>query len=66
MHTRYSSAMNGLGCLVTAGLAEDHDRLTLELWEAARYDADLELDAFQVRAAIARVHDLLRKQGLQP
>lgn len=66
MHTRYSAAMNSLGCLVTARMAEEHDRLSLDLWEAARYDSDLQLNLFQVRGVVARVHELLRKQGLKP
>lgn len=64
MHTRYSSAMNALGCLVTAGLAEERDQLSLDLWEGTRYDPEIELNIFHVKTILDRVDEPLRNHGL--
>ena len=65
-HTRYSAAMNALGCLLRAGIApgEDHERV--EHWEAARYDLETWPTAEEAEALIKYVQHVRGRASRGP
>ena len=58
-HTRFSAAMNALGCLRAVGLGSEADQRSLDAWESTRYDPHAWPTEGQVAIAIERVAHLL-------
>jgi len=62
-HTRFSSAMNALGCVYAAGVGDESDREQVILWERARYESAAAPREEAIEAAIAHVTQRLTTAG---
>lgn len=58
-HTRYSSAMSAIQCLYLAGVAEEVDGLSVDIWEASRYNVNEWPNEEQVALVVDRAFFLL-------
>ena len=62
-HGRFSAAIDALGCLCEAGIADDADKVLVAAWEDARYDPEKWPSEAQVTELVAHVVQVRGRQN---